>query len=177
MLLHHRPQGMEHVACTRGLSPNLVQQLFNLASIPTCVPSKPSARCKRVVLDRDERLIDLVCDRRRHLTDRMDPNQMRETLTVLSGFHPRLAGERAGKSAALSCSNSNQAICTLKQDDSDCQQYLPAVLIPQARLTRAQLAVRRQLGLADPTASAASNRTLACHSCQSRPECSWRCRR
>jgi hypothetical protein len=50
-------------------------------------------------------------------------------------------------------------------------------LIPQARLTRAQLAVRRQLGLADPTASAASNRTLACHSCQSRPECSWRCRR
>ena len=86
--LHHAAHARHHVARPRRLADDLVHQVRHPREIGRVFPHA-TARRQRVVLDRPQRLGDLVGKRCRHLPRRMHPHQVRQALAPLCCFDLR----------------------------------------------------------------------------------------
>ena len=83
--LHHAAHARHHVAGPRRLADDLVQQVRHPREVGRVFPHA-AARRQRVVLDRPQRLGDLVGERDRHLPRRVHPHQVRQALAPLGRF-------------------------------------------------------------------------------------------
>ena len=108
---------------------------------------EPPACCERIVLDRRERLIDLMSDRGRHFADSVHAHQMRETLAILSALRCRFARLRRRAPATFAFKQQAGDQRGLKQQNGDCTKDLPAVVAPHETARRRGL---RTLRASDP---------------------------